>query len=82
MIIKIGTDRFWVKPSNIERWAEILKSLPEKTPCTSKKDIARDYLDYKVDESGRIVNADEVYGLFGVENTKCICQVKNPPNYI
>lgn len=70
MIIKIGTDRFWVKPSNIERWAEILKSLPEKIPCTSKKDIARDYLDYKVDKSGRIVNADEVYGLFGVEKTK------------
>ena len=63
MIIKIGTDRFWVKPSNIERWAEILKSLPEKILCTSKKEIARDKLDYKVDERGRIVNADEVYGL-------------------
>jgi len=37
MIIKIGTDRFWVKASNIERWAEILKSLPKKIPCSSKK---------------------------------------------
>lgn len=70
MIIKIGTDRFWVKASNIERWAEILKSLPKKIPCSSKKDIARDYLAYKVDESGRIVNADEVYGLFGAEKYK------------
>ncbi len=70
MIIKIGTDRFWVKASNIERWAEILKSLPKKVPCSSKKDIARDYLGYKVDESGRIVNADEVYGLFGAEKYK------------
>ncbi len=70
MIIKIGTDRFWVKASNIERWAEILKSLPKKIPCSSKKDIARDYLGYKVDESGRIVNADEVYGLFGLEKAK------------
>ena len=70
MIIKIGTDRFWVKASNIERWAEILKSLPKKIPCSSKKDIARDYLGYKVDESGRIVNADEVYGLFGAEKDK------------
>lgn len=70
MIIKIGTDRFWVKASNIERWAEILNSLPAKIPCRSKKDIAKDYLGYKVDEGGRIVNADEVYGLFGVERTK------------
>lgn len=70
MIIKIGTDRFWVKASNIERWAEILKSLPKKIPCSSKKDIARDYLGYKVDEKGRIVNADEVYGLFGAEKDK------------
>lgn len=70
MIIKIGTDRFWVKASNIERWAEILKSLPKKIPCSSKKDLARDYLGYKVDESGRIVNADEVYGLFGAEKDK------------
>ena len=70
MIIKIGTDRFWVRTSNIERWAEILKSLPEKILCSSKKDIARDYLGYKVDESGRIVNADEVYGLFGLEKVK------------
>lgn len=70
MIIKIGTDRFWVKASNIERWADILKSLPEKITCASKKDIAKDYLGYKVDEGGRIVNADEVYGLFGVEKAK------------
>jgi hypothetical protein len=70
MIIKIGTDRFWVKSSNIERWAEILKSLPEQIPCSSKKDIAKEYLGYKVDNSGRIVNADEVYGLFGLEKTK------------
>lgn len=70
MIIKMGTDRFWVKASNIERWVEILKSLPEKIPCSSKKDIARDYLGYKVDEKGRIVNADEVYGLFGAEKDK------------
>ncbi|AEF93191.1 hypothetical protein Desca_0287 [Desulfotomaculum nigrificans CO-1-SRB] len=70
MIIKIVRDRFWVKASNIERWAEILKLLPEKIPCSSKKDIARDYLGYKVDEKGRIVNADEVYGLFGIEKAK------------
>jgi len=70
MIIKIGTDRFWVKASNIERWAEILSCLPEKIPCKSKKDIARSYLGYKVDENGRIVSADEVYGLFGLERTK------------
>lgn len=70
MIIKIGTDRFWVKASNIERWAEILKALPEKITCASKKDIAKDYLGYKVDEGGRIINADEVYGLFGVEIAK------------
>ena len=70
MIIKIGTDRFWVKASNIERWAETLKSLPKKIPCSSIKDLARDYLGYKVDESGRIVNADEVYGLFCAEKDK------------
>lgn len=70
MIIKIGTDRFWVRASNIERWADILSTLPQKILCKSKKDIAKDYLHYKVDESGRIVNADEVYGLFGVEKSK------------
>lgn len=70
MIIKIGTDRFWVRASNIERWAEILCTLPGKILCKSKKDIANDYLHYKVDEGGRIVNADEVYGLFGVEKAK------------
>jgi hypothetical protein len=70
MIIKIGTDRFWVRASNIERWADILSTLPEKIPCKNKKDIAKDYLHYKVDEGGRIVNADEVYGLFGVEKSK------------
>lgn len=70
MIIKTGTDRFWVRVSNIERWADILSTLPEKIPCKNKKDIAKDYLHYKVDESGRIINADEVYGLFGVEKSK------------
>lgn len=70
MMIKIGTDRFWVRASNIERWEEILSTLPEKILCKSKKDIAKDYLHYKVDEGGRIVNADEVYGLFGVEKAK------------
>jgi len=70
MIIKIGTDRFWVKASNIERWAEILSCLPEKIPCNNKKDIAKYYLGYKVDENGRIVNADEVYGLFGLEKAE------------
>ena len=29
----------------------------------SKVDVARDYLNYKTDEKGRIVRADEVYGL-------------------
>lgn len=70
MIIKIGTDRFWVRASNIERWAEIISTLPEKILCKSKKDIAKYYLHYKVDEGGRIVNADEVYGVFGVEKSK------------
>lgn len=70
MIIKIGTDRFWVRASNIERWADILTTLPERIPCKNKKDIAKDYLHYKVDEGGRIINADEVYGLFGVEKSK------------
>jgi hypothetical protein len=70
MIIKIGTDRFWVRASNIERWADILSTLPEKITCKNKKDIAKNYLHYKVDEGGRIVNADEVYGLFGVEKSK------------
>lgn len=70
MIIKIGTDRFWVRASNIERWADILSTLPQNISCKSKKDIAKDYLHYKVDEGGRIINADEVYGLFGVEKNK------------
>lgn len=70
MIIKIGTDRFWVRASNIERWVSLLSSLPEKIPCKNKKDIAKDYLHYKVDEGGRIKNADEIYGLFGVEQSK------------
>jgi len=70
MIIKIGTDKFWVKASNIERWAEILKSLPVHMTATSKKDIAKDYLGYMVDKGGRIVNADEVYGMFGIEKSK------------
>ena len=69
MIIKIGTDRFWVKSSNIERWPEILKELPEQIDCKSKYGIAKDYLHYKADTSGRIVNADEVYGLFGAEKS-------------
>lgn len=70
MIIKIGTDRFWVRASNLERWAEILSSLPREIQCKSKKDIAKDYLHYKVDEGGRIVNSDEVYGLFGFGKSK------------
>lgn len=70
MIVKIGTDRFWVRASNLERWAEILNILPERIECKSKKDIAKDYLHYKVDEGGRVVNSDEVYGLFGVEKSK------------
>lgn len=70
MIIKIGTDRFWVKSSNIERWAEILVELPEIIDSKSKHQIAKDYLSYKADENGRIVNADEVYGLFGAEKTR------------
>ncbi len=70
MIIKIGTDRFWVRASNLERWAELLSSLPEKILSKSKKDMAKDYLYYKVDEEGRIIHADEVYGLFGVEKVK------------
>ena len=69
MIVKIGTDRFWVKSSNIERWPEILKELPEKIECKSKYGIAKDYLHYKSDTNGRIVNADEVYGLFGAEKS-------------
>lgn len=70
MIIKIGAERFWVRASNIERWADILSTLPERILCKNKKDVAKDYLNYKIDEGGRIVNADEVYGLFGVENSK------------
>lgn len=69
MIIKIGTDRFWVKSSNIERWAEMLAELPETIECKSKHQIAKNYLSYKSDENGRIVNADEVYGLFGAEKS-------------
>lgn len=70
MIIRIGTDRFWVKASNIERWPEILNVLPENIACKSKKGIAEDYLHYTIDSHGRIVNADEVYGLFGLERGK------------
>jgi len=70
MIIKIGTDRFWVRASNIERWAEILAILPKMMPSKSKKDFANYYLHYKVDDSGRIVNSDEIYGLFGAEKSK------------
>lgn len=70
MIIKIGTDRFWVRASNLERWAEILSSLPREIQSKSKKDIAKNYLHYKVDEGGRVVNSDEIYGLFGAEKSR------------
>lgn len=69
MIIKIGTDRFWVKASNIERWVEILNILPQTIPCKSKKDIAKKYIGYRVDDAGRIIKADEMYGLFGLEKS-------------
>jgi len=36
MIIKIGTDRFWVRASNIERWADILSTLPERIPYSKR----------------------------------------------
>lgn len=73
MIIKLGRERFWAKSSNIERWPEILKSLPTEIPSKSRNTIAKDYLHYTVDEKHRILNADEVYGIFGAEvSKKCI----------
>jgi hypothetical protein len=69
MIIKLGNDRFWVAPSNIERWPEILKKLPVKIECHSKYDMAKRFLSYRSDEKGRILKADEFYGLFGAEKT-------------
>ncbi|MEG2867890.1 MAG: hypothetical protein RR894_09090 [Terrisporobacter sp.] len=70
MIIKLGRERFWAKFSNIERWPEILKSLPKEIPSKSRNTIAKDYLHYTVDDKHRILNADEVYGIFGAEISK------------
>lgn len=67
MIIHLTTDLFWTDTSSIERWPEILLKLPTNIESKSKVDVARDYLNYKTDEKGRIVRADEVYGLFGLE---------------
>lgn len=70
MIIKLGRERFWAKSSNIERWPEILKSLPKEIQSKSRNVIAKDYLHYTVDDKHRILNADEVYGIFGAEISK------------
>lgn len=74
MIIYLTTDFFWTDTSSIERWPEILLKLPQKISCKSRVDVAKDYLNYKTDEKGRILRADEVYGLFGFEHkqNKCI----------
>lgn len=68
MIIHLTTDFFWTDTSSIERWPEILLKLPIKIESKSRVDVAKDYLNYKTDEKGRIIRADEVYGLFGLEN--------------
>ena len=76
MIIHLTTDMFWTDIYNIDRWPELLLKLPEKIHSKSKVDVAKNYLNYKTDEKGRIVKADEVYGLFGLEhknNKKVIC---------
>lgn len=67
MIVYITKDRFWMERSSIERWPEILAKLPERMNCSSKYALAEKYLNYQTDEQGRIVRADEVYGLFGAE---------------
>lgn len=68
MIIHLTTDFFWTDTSSIERWPEILARLPERIQSKSRVDVAKNYLGYKTDENGRILRADEVYGLFGFEN--------------
>ena len=67
MIIHLTTDLFWTDIYNIERWPEVLTKLPGHIGSQSKVDVAKDYLNYKTDEKGRIIKADEVYGLFGLE---------------
>lgn len=67
MIIHLTTDFFWTDTSSIERWPEILLKLPINIESKTRVDVARDYLNYKTDEKGRIIRADEVYGLFGLE---------------
>jgi len=67
MIIHLTTDLFWTDIYNIERWPEVLTKLPHHIESQSKVDVAKDYLNYKTDEKGRIIKADEVYGLFGLE---------------
>ena len=70
MIIHLTTDKFWNDIYSIERWPEILRKLPQKIHSQSKVDVAKNYLNYKTDAQGRIVKADEVYGLFGLEYKK------------
>jgi len=67
MNIRLGIERFWNNPSDIERWPEILKKLPDIIPALSKSNIAKTYLGFKVDTKGRVLNTDEFYGLFGLE---------------
>jgi len=89
MIIHLTTDFFWTDTSRIERWPEILKKLPGKIESKSRVDVAKDYLNYKTDEKGRILRADEVYGMFGLEQKKnkniivgCNLIVKGDKGYI
>ena len=67
MKIHITIERFWNDNSSIERWPEILLKLPERLKSNSKYDIAKSYLSYPIDEKGRVLRSDELYGLFGAE---------------
>jgi len=89
MIIHLTTDLFWTDTYNIERWPEVLTKLPERISSQSKVDVAKDYLNYKTDEKGRIIKADEVYGLFGLERKSnkniiagCNFIIKNDEGYL
>lgn len=65
MIFKISKEKFWDNSSGIERWPEMLKTLPKKIEFRDKNKIAEEYFHMKKDEKGRLNGSYEVYGLFG-----------------
>jgi len=67
MNIRLSIERFWNYPSDIERWLELLRRLPDTIPLRSRNEIAKTYLGFQLDDKGRLLKTEEFYGMFGLE---------------